>query len=128
MNKYILSIDAGTTGVTVVLYDRQAQVVRHEYGEFRQHYPRPGWVEHDASEIWQVTLRLIRQASENIAHDQIAGIGITNQRETTVLWDRDTGEPAANAIVWQCRRSQDQCERLRNGGHRGVGKRRDRRR
>ncbi|MDP6358358.1 MAG: glycerol kinase GlpK [Planctomycetota bacterium] len=117
MSKYILSIDAGTTGVTVVLYDRQAQVVRHEYGEFRQHYPQPGWVEHDASEIWKVTLRLIRQASENIANDQIAGIGITNQRETTVLWDRNTGEPAANAIVWQCRRSQDQCERLRNAGH-----------
>ncbi|MDA0839065.1 MAG: glycerol kinase GlpK [Planctomycetota bacterium] len=117
MNQYILSIDAGTTGVTVVLYDCQAQVVRHEYGEFTQHYPQPGWVEHDADEIWQVTLRLIRQISEDISHDQIAGIGITNQRETTVLWDRKTGEPAARAIVWQCRRSQEQCERLRHAGH-----------
>ena len=117
MSQYILSIDAGTTGVTVVLYDRQAQVVRHVYGEFTQHYPQPGWVEHDADEIWQVTLRLIRSACEDISHDQIAGIGITNQRETAVLWDRKTGEPAAKAIVWQCRRSQEQCERLRNAGH-----------
>lgn len=115
-DRSILAIDAGTTGINVVLFNRRAEVVAQADADFTQHYPQPGWVEHDADEIWAVTLRLMRQVCSGIESSQIAGIGITNQRETTVLWERRTGMPVARAIVWQCRRSQPQCERLREKG------------
>jgi len=104
----ILSIDAGTTGVRVTLYNDRAQVVRQASREFTQIYPRPGWVEHDPEEIWKVTSELLRGIGESPD-----AIGITNQRETTVLWDRATGKPIYNAIVWQCRRTAPMCEKLR---------------
>ena len=116
MSRYVLAIDAGTTGVTVLLFDRRATVVDRAYEEFRQIYPQPGWVEHDPSEIWAVTERLVRPVVQKAGAKSIAGIGITNQRETVVLWDRETGQPAHNAIVWQCRRTAKLCEELKASG------------
>jgi glycerol kinase len=111
--RYVLSLDLGTTGVTVLLFDKSARVVRKAYSEFAQHYPQPGWVEHDAEEIWAVTRRLIGEALANDGPSSVAAIGITNQRETTLLWDRTTGKPFHNAIVWQCRRTADRCQQLK---------------
>jgi glycerol kinase len=118
MQELVLAIDAGTTGVTVLVIDGDGRIVGRAYSEFTQHYPRPGWVEHDADEIWQVTTRVLSSALETagISAKDIAGIGITNQRETTVVWDRATGVPIAPAIVWQCRRSAAICERLKSEG------------
>jgi glycerol kinase len=115
--KYVLAIDAGTTGVTVLLFDHQAAIARKVYSEFAQHYPQPGWVEHDALEIWAVTERLIKEALDGIPPTELAAVGITNQRETTVLWDAESREPYHNAIVWQCRRTADRCDELREAGH-----------
>ncbi|MDR1021092.1 MAG: glycerol kinase GlpK [Synergistaceae bacterium] len=114
MGKYILGIDQGTTGTKVIIFDRQANQVATGYSEFTQHFPRDGWVEHDAEEIWGVTLKVVGEAlkSGNIEINDIAAIGITNQRVTTLLWDRKTGKPAARAIVWQDRRNLGICERL----------------
>src|SRR5215470_4590034 len=112
---HVMAIDQGTTGSTVLVFDRRGRIVGRAYSEFTQHYPRPGWVEHDAEEIWRVTLRVLRQACRRArarARD-IAAIGITNQRETTVLWDRRTGRPLARAIVWQDRRTVPDCDALR---------------
>ncbi len=113
-----MSIDAGTTGITVLIVDPWGAVVGRAYSEFTQHFPQPGWVEHDASEIWEVTRGVAGAAlaSADITARDLAGIGITNQRETTVLWDRSSGQPVAPAIVWQCRRSAEICERLRAEG------------
>lgn len=104
----ILAIDEGTTGVTVTLFDERARVVKQAESEFPQIYPQPGWVEHDPEEIWRVTERLVGEIGE-----KPDAIGITNQRETTVVWDRGTGKPIHNAIVWQCRRTAPMCEKLR---------------
>src|SRR3990167_6128286 len=104
----ILAIDAGTTGITVIVADERGRVLHKGYREFPQIFPKPGWVGHDAETIWRVTKRLIDAAPRADA------IGITNQRETTVLWRRKTGKPIANAIVWQCRRTVPMCERLRD--------------
>ncbi len=112
--RFILAIDEGTTGITVVLLDHQARVVKKSYSEFRQYYPRPGWVEHDAEEIWSTTRTLIRQIVRR--PNEVAAIGITNQRETVVVWNRRTGKPIHRAIVWQCRRTAPMCERLRQEG------------
>ncbi|MFH2203465.1 MAG: glycerol kinase GlpK [Elusimicrobiota bacterium] len=112
----ILAIDQGTTGTRAVLYDAAGRTVGTAYREFRQFYPRPGWVEHDAEEIWRSTAAVIRSALAGRT-DQVAAIGITNQRETTVLWDRDTGKPVRRAIVWQDRRTAPECERLKRRGH-----------
>ncbi len=112
MSKYILAIDAGTTGVTVLLFDKSATVTHKSYSEFTQHYPQPGWVEHDAEEIWTVTQALIKEITDQVGADQIAAIGITNQRETTVVWDAETRKPFHNAIVWQCRRTASRCQEL----------------
>ncbi|MDP6506426.1 MAG: glycerol kinase GlpK, partial [Planctomycetota bacterium] len=117
MSKAILAIDAGTTGINVAAYDSSANVIAQADEDFTQHYPQPGWVEHDPEEIWKVTSRMLQKVSSAADVGEIAGIGITNQRETAVIWDRSTGKPVMNAIVWQCRRSQPQCERLRKGGH-----------
>lgn len=117
MAKYVLAIDEGTTGVTLLLFDKTGRIARRAYSEFKQHYPRPGWVEHDPEEIWRVTKRLIGEVLGDEPPTSVAGIGITNQRETTVLWDADTRRPLANAIVWQCRRTADRCRELKAQGH-----------
>ncbi|NLB53557.1 MAG: glycerol kinase GlpK [Syntrophomonadaceae bacterium] len=118
MNKYIMAIDQGTTGTTCLLLDRGGQVICRGSREFRQFFPRPGWVEHDPQEIWAVTLSVAKQVilQANLSSSQIAGIGITNQRETTVVWDKATGQPVCNAIVWQCRRTAPLCEELKAAG------------
>ena len=116
---YILAIDQGTTSTRAILFDDAMQVVNSVQMEFTQHFPQAGWVEHDADEIWSSTKQVCRMVmNENdVGAEQIAGIGITNQRETTVVWDRATGEPLHNAIVWQDRRTAPVCEALRKAGH-----------
>ena len=115
MKKYILSIDQGTTGSRAFIFDARGRVVSHAYQEFKQYYPKPGWVEHDANEIWESVERVIRRALSyaRIDPQAIAAIGITNQRETSLLWDRKTGKPFYHAIVWQCRRTAEICARLK---------------
>ena len=115
----LLAIDQGTTGTTCLVFDRQGKVAGRAYSEFRQHFPRPGWVEHDANEIWSVTRRVASEAMGNagVTGGDLAGIGITNQRETVVAWDPKTGEPVHNALVWQDRRTSARCEELREQGH-----------
>ncbi|MGH7555141.1 MAG: glycerol kinase GlpK [Longimicrobiales bacterium] len=114
--KGILAIDQGTTGTTCLVLDERAHLQGRAYSEFRQHYPRPGWVEHDAREIWDVTLRVAREAIANASGVDLSAIGITNQRETVVLWDRATGEPVHHAIVWQDRRTAQRCRELKEAG------------
>jgi glycerol kinase len=116
---YILSIDQGTTGSTVLIFDHDGQVRSRAYSEFTQHYPKPGWVEHDADEISLVTFKVIAHAIRDagIRASEIQAIGITNQRETVVLWDRNTGQPVARAIVWQDRRTARYCDQLKEQGH-----------
>ncbi len=118
MSSYVLTIDQGTTGTTILILDHSGQVAGRAYSEFKQIYPQPGWVEHDAEEIWEVTCGVILKAMKEagISASQIAAVGITNQRETTVLWDRNTGKPVHNAIVWQCRRTAPICSDLREQG------------
>jgi len=117
MNPYILSIDAGTTGITILVLDDQAIICKKYYREFTQHYPKPGWVEHDGEEIWQVTYKLIQSVFSDYKKQDCAGIGITNQRETTIIWNRDTDKPIYHAIVWQCRRTQSICQQLKDEAH-----------
>jgi glycerol kinase len=114
----ILAIDQGTTGTTCMVFAEDGKVAGRAYREFQQHFPKPGWVEHDAAEIWDVTLAVAKDAvgDAGINGDDLAAIGITNQRETVVAWDRDSGEPLAPAIVWQDRRTADRCEQLKNDG------------
>ena len=109
---YILSIDQGTTGTTTILYNQSGRIVGKAYREFSQIYPKPGWVEHDPIEIWQTVVDSVEELCISYPGN-IAAVGITNQRETTVLWDRTTGTPIYNAIVWQCRRPAESCEILR---------------
>jgi glycerol kinase len=113
--RYVLSIDQGTTGTSVLIFDGEGEVRTRAYSEFTQHYPRPGWVEHDALEIWQVSIGVIAEALKagHIRASDLDAIGITNQRETVVLWDRTTGEPVGKAIVWQDRRTAAYCDQLR---------------
>lgn len=113
---YVLSIDAGTTGITALLVDESGNLVKKTYREFPQHFPQPGWVEHDPDEIWSATKHVLAEAVDGIEPSSVAAIGITDQRETTVLWDRATGAPVHNAIVWQCRRSAEICDELRAAG------------
>ncbi|HET8821289.1 MAG TPA: glycerol kinase GlpK [Thermoleophilaceae bacterium] len=115
----ILAIDQGTTGTTCIVFDEGGRPTGRAYREFQQHFPRPGWVEHDASEIWDVTRAVAREALDSAGIDgrRLSGIGITNQRETVVAWDRDTGEPLHRAIVWQDRRTARRCDELRDAGH-----------
>ena len=118
----ILAIDQGTTGTTCIVFDRAGRIAGRAYSEFEQHFPRPGWVEHDAGEIWEVTRRV---AAEAIAAAGIEGagldaIGVTNQRETVVAWDPASGEPVHRALVWQDRRTADRCEELREAGHEAL--------
>ena len=117
-NKYILALDQGTTSSRCIIYDKQGEIVSLAQQEFTQVYPEQGWVEHDANEIWttQMTVAVEAMLKANLTHKNIEAIGITNQRETTVVWDKITGEPVYNAIVWQCRRTADYCEELKAKG------------
>ena len=114
MKKYILGIDQGTTGTRAIIFDQDVNIISSAYSEFTQYFPQPGWVEHDAMEIYEITLKMMRQAisEAHLKPENIAGIGITNQRETTVFWDKNTGIPADRAIVWQDRRTLPICEAL----------------
>jgi glycerol kinase len=116
MGRYVLAIDQGTTGNTAVLLDHDLRVVAKRTREFPQHYPQPGWVEHDPEEIWGSCVQVIGEAVSGIDAREVVAIGITNQRETTVLWHRQDGKPAARAVVWQDRRTADLCEELRGRG------------
>jgi glycerol kinase len=118
----ILAIDQGTTGTTCLVFDGEARIVGRGYSEFEQHFPRPGWVEHDAAEIWEVTRKVANSAitDAGIRGSELAGIGITNQRETVVAWDPESGEPVHNALVWQDRRSAARCDELREAGHEAL--------
>ncbi|MFZ4452749.1 glycerol kinase GlpK [Salibacterium aidingense] len=115
MEKYIMALDQGTTSSRAILFDSNGKIVKTAQKEFTQHFPHPGWVEHDASEIWGSILAVIATAltETDIKPEQIAGIGITNQRETTVIWDKSTGKPIYNAVVWQSRQTEDICRELR---------------
>ena len=118
---YILAIDQGTTGTTVLLVNEEGEIAETVYAELKQIYPRPGWVEHDPEEIWRSTARLIRDllSRSQVSPSRIKAIGITNQRETTIVWDAKTGKLVHNAIVWQCRRTADICDQLREKGLEG---------
>ena len=109
MAKYVMALDAGTTSNRCILFNEKGEICSMAQKEFTQYYPQPGWVEHDASEIWQTQLSVARQAMKNVGatYEDIAAIGITNQRETVIVWDRKTGQPVYHAIVWQCRRTAD---------------------
>lgn len=117
--KYIMALDQGTTSSRCILFDHSGNICSSVQKEFKQIFPHPGWVEHNAKEIWDVTLEVSRAAMDklNVSAADIAAIGITNQRETTVVWDKETGEPIANAIVWQCRRTADIIDRLIKDGY-----------
>ena len=114
MAKYVMALDAGTTSSRCILFDEKGQMCSVAQKEFTQFYPQPGWVEHDANEIWQTQLSVAREAMHkvNAVYSDIAAIGITNQRETTIVWDRSTGQPVYHAIVWQCRRTADMKQEL----------------
>src|SRR6186997_985446 len=116
--KHILALDQGTTSSRAIVFDAAGSIIATAQQEFRQIFPKPGWVEHDAQEIWATQSLVAKQALQKAGLDarNIAAIGITNQRETTVVWDRRTGKPIANAIVWQDRRTAGACDRLRARG------------
>src|SRR3984885_1804192 len=115
MLQVILAIDQGTTGTTVFVVDARGRIRGRAYAEIRQFYPKPGWVEHDPEEIYRSVVTLSKKAiaAAKVSASAIAGIGITNQRETFVVWERRSGRPVYRAIVWQCRRSADICDSLR---------------
>lgn len=119
MEKYILSIDQGTTSSRAILFNKEGEIKGVSQREFKQHFPHPGWVEHDANEIWTSVLSVMAELmnENNINADQIEGIGITNQRETTVVWDKNTGRPIYHAIVWQSRQTQEICTELKDQGY-----------
>jgi len=122
VESYILAIDQGTTGTTILIINHQGQIKARVSREFTQYYPQPGWVEHDPMEIWELTLALSRLAivQANISARQVKAVGITNQRETTVVWDKFSGLPVCNAIVWQCRRTAPLCEEMKAAGWNGI--------
>ncbi len=114
MKTYILALDQGTTSSRCIIYDKQGNTISAAQKEFSQYYPQPGWVEHDAEEIWSAQMTVAHEAmlKAGLTYRNIEAIGITNQRETTVVWDKETGRPVYNAIVWQCRRTAEYCDRL----------------
>ena len=118
MSKYIMSLDLGTTSCRSILFDKNGQICSVAQKEFTQYFPEPGWVEHDAEEIWATQKGLMFEALEKLGVEMsdVAGIGITNQRETTVVWDKHTGRPVCKAIVWQCRRTAEYCDELKAQG------------
>ncbi len=119
MNQFIMSLDQGTTSSRTMIFDQQGNIIASAQKEFTQHFPQPGWVEHDADEIWSTQSGTMAEAlaGAGLSYKEIAAIGITNQRETTVVWDRKTGKPLYHAIVWQDRRTAAYCDELRNAGH-----------
>ncbi|PCF42520.1 glycerol kinase GlpK [Staphylococcus delphini] len=119
MGNYILSIDQGTTSSRAILFNEEGEIVGVAQREFKQHFPKSGWVEHDANEIWSSVLSVMASVmtENNVSANEIKGIGITNQRETTVVWDKETGRPIYNAIVWQSRQTQAICDALKHEGH-----------
>ncbi|NQV91483.1 glycerol kinase GlpK [Candidatus Woesearchaeota archaeon] len=118
MKKYILAIDQGTTGSRAIVYDKFGKKIASAYHEFPQHFPEPGWVEHNPLDIWRTVNNSIQKVLKIVSPNSIQAIGITNQRETTVIWDKNTGKPIYNAIVWQCHRTSTRCERLKK--HKSV--------
>lgn len=119
MERFILAIDQGTTSSRAVLVNKSGEIIDSAQQEFKQHFPQPGWVEHDALEIWNSVLACVAEVLRKaaVSPEQVAGIGITNQRETTVVWDKKTGKPVHRAIVWQSRQTEGICRRLRDAGH-----------
>ena len=122
MEPFVIALDQGTTSSRAILFRRSGEIAARAQHPFRQIYPHPGWVEHDPMEIWTTTARALSEAvdSAHIDPKRIAAIGITNQRETTILWDRRTGAPVYNAIVWQCRRTAPRCDQLTAQGRGGT--------
>ncbi|MFP4291419.1 MAG: glycerol kinase GlpK [Cyclobacteriaceae bacterium] len=118
MEQYILSLDQGTTSSRAIIFDKKGSIISLAQKEFKQYYPQPGWIEHDANEIWESQIEVARQAIKKakLQASQIASIGITNQRETTIVWDRETGKPINRAIVWQDRRTSKFCDQLKKEG------------
>ena len=116
MSDHILALDQGTTSSRAIVFDREGRIAAMSQHAFAQHYPREGWVEHDPMEIWETERRAAAEAIAAFPAGSIAGIGVTNQRETTILWDKATGKPVYNAIVWQCRRTAELCEELKRQG------------
>ena len=119
MSKYILSFDQGTTSSRAILFDHQGQMRATAQKEFQQIFPKPGWVEHDPLEIWSTQMGVATEviSMKGLSMNEVAAIGITNQRETTVVWNKKTGQPIYNAIVWQDRRTADFCDILKKQGH-----------
>ena len=119
MADYIMALDAGTTSNRCILFNKKGEICSMAQREFHQYFPQPGWVEHDADEIWASMLGVAVEAMSRIGAEaaDIAAIGITNQRETTIVWDKETGEPIAHAIVWQCRRTAAYCDSLKEQGY-----------
>ena len=118
MAKYIMALDAGTTSNRCILFDKSGRPCSVAQREFKQYFPKAGWVEHDADEIWASQLGVAVEAMTKIGAtaEDIAAIGITNQRETAIVWDKNTGEPVYHAIVWQCRRTSEYCDTLKEKG------------
>jgi glycerol kinase len=122
MKKYIIALDQGTTSSRSIVFDKEQNILGISQKEFTQIYPKEGWVEHDPLEIWATQYGVLQEviAKTNISQDEVAAIGITNQRETTIVWDKNTGNPVYNAIVWQCRRTADICDALKAKGLEGY--------
>ena len=120
--KYVIALDQGTTSSRAIVYDQNARPVGSKQREFTQYYPHPGWVEHDAEELFKCQLKVMESVliDNEIKFDEVAAIGITNQRETVVVWDKKTGKPVYNAIVWQCRRTADICDKLKADGYEDI--------
>ena len=118
MAKYMMALDAGTTSNRCILFNEKGEMISVAQKEFTQYFPKPGWVEHDANEIWSTQLGVAVEAMQKVGVEakDIAGIGITNQRETAIVWDKNTGEPVYHAIVWQCRRTSEYCDSLKDKG------------
>ena len=118
MAKYVMALDAGTTSNRCILFNEKGEMCSVAQKEFTQYFPKPGWVEHDAEEIWSTQLEVAQQAMANLnaTAADIAAIGITNQRETAIVWDKNTGAPVHHAIVWQCRRTSEYCDSLKAKG------------
>ncbi|RMF04004.1 MAG: glycerol kinase, partial [Bacteroidetes bacterium] len=119
VEKYVLAIDQGTTSCRAILFDQDGRIAGVSQQEFTQHFPQPGWVEHDANEIWDTQLKVMQAVlrQQGVQASQVVAIGITNQRETTLIWDRQTGSPIHRAIVWQDRRTASICDELTQAGH-----------
>ena len=116
MGSYVLALDQGTTSSRAIVFDKEGKIAAVSQKPFEQIYPQPGWVEHDPMQIWETERECAQKVIEGFSAGEILGIGVTNQRETTIIWDKTTGEPVYNAIVWQCRRTADLCEELKSAG------------